>query len=280
MVRHSCPRGNSNTHRCKKTVSGRKALNPCPKGKVRNPKTGRCRLKVLSTLPIDQEYNIYIICKSKEIFDEKVEMLAKYKDTKIHRFYHIPAVFLKDTKANRKKTLKLNTRHNTLMKNRLRKLGCIFAHRNALRQIVKNQTDQNVILEEDANLDHVLPNPPKVSTYFGGWIVPPQITLAGKKNVRVPDLKPGLNEIHYDIFKILMSHSYYIKSHEHAKDILETIERPGKVKNYDVHLINHRFLNKFYYPAIFVQGRHVSDIDGKVNKNDEHAKNYGLEPSS
>jgi hypothetical protein len=305
MVRSRCPKGsrrNPKTQRCKKTVSARKDLGPCPEGKERNPATRRCRAKpeakprskprskpeakprskpkVLTTLPVDQEYNIYIICKSKAVFKEKVDMLATYKGTKIHRFYHIPAVFLKDTEANRNKTLKLNTRHNTLMKNRLRKLGCIFAHRNALRQIVKNQTDQNVILEEDANLDHVLPNPPKESTYLGGWIVPPQITLAGKKKVRIPHLKPGLNEIQYDRFKILMTHAYYLKTHENASDLLETIERPGKIKNYDVHLTNHRFLDKFYYPAIFVQGRHVSDIDGKVNKNDEHAKNYGLDSPS
>jgi hypothetical protein len=234
-------------------------------------------VRPLRALPVDQEYHIYIICKSQKIFKERVKTLEAYKGTKIHRFYHVPAVFLKDTPPNRVLTQKLNTRHNTLMKNRLRKLGCIFAHRNALRKIVKNKTDQNVILEEDATLDHVLPNPPKESAYLGGWIIPPQITLAGKKAIRIPDLKPGLNEIKYDLFQVLMAHAYYLKSHEQAHEILESLERPGKVKNFDVHLINHRFLDKFYYPAIFVQGTHVSEIEGKVNQNDVRTQNYGLD---
>ena len=192
-------------------------------------------VRPLRALPVDQEYNIYIICKSQKIFKERVKTLEAYKGTKIHRFYHVPAVFLKDTPPNRALTQKLNTRHNTLMKNRLRKLGCIFAHRNALRKIVKNKTDHNVILEEDATLDHVLPNPPKESAYLGGWIIPPQITLAGKKTIRIPDLKPGLNEIKYDLFQVLMAHAYYLKSHEQAHEILESLERPGKVKNSDEH---------------------------------------------
>jgi len=245
--------------------------------KTKKTKPSKKTVRPLRALPVDQEYNIYIICKTQKIFKERVKTLEAYKGTKIHRFYHVPAVFLKDTPHNRSLTQKLNTRHNTLMKNRLRKLGCIFAHRNALRKIVKKKTDHNVILEEDATLDHVLPNPPKESAYLGGWIIPPQITLAGKKTIRIPDLKPGLNEIKYDLFQVLMAHAYYLKSHEQAHEILESLERPGKVKNFDVHLINHRFLDKFYYPAIFVQGTHVSEIEGKVNQNDVRTQNYGLD---
>ena len=242
--------------------------------KKRTPK--KASAKPLKTLPQNKQYNIYIICKNKKLYNEHVKILRKYQGTKVHSFHYVKAVFLKPTSANKKKTQKLKTRHNTLMKSRLRKIGCIYAHRNALRKIVKNQTNNNVILEEDATLDHLLPQPPKSSTYLGGWIVPKQVTLAGKKKVHIPNLKNGLNEIDFDRFKVLMTHAYFMKTHDVAKKILQVIEGPDKIKNYDIFLNDYQFFHKFYYPAIFVQSSHVSDIDNKVNDNDKRSKNYGL----
>ena len=241
--------------------------------KTKRLRTNKQKIPILSE---DQEYNIYIICKNKQIFKDKVSTLERYNH-KINKSYYVPAVFLKDTPKNRKLTQKLHTRHNTHMTKRLRKLGCIYAHRKALKQIVANKTDNNLILEEDATLDHVLPNPPKKSSYLGGWIVPPQITLAGKQKIKIPNLKSGLNEINFDSFQVLMAHAYYMKTHEFAKEILESIEKPGKIKNYDVHLMDHRFLKQFYYPAIFVQGKHISDIEGVISRNDLRTHNYGLD---
>ena len=231
--------------------------------------------KTLKALPENKQYNIYIICKNKKIFDEHVSLLNKYKK-QIHSYHFVKAVFLKPSEKNKTKTKKLKTRYNTSMKARLRKLGCIYAHRNALRQIKKLKTDNNVILEEDATLDHLLPNPPSQSSYLGGWIIPPQISLAGKKKIRVPHLKKGLNEIDYDRFQVMMAHAYFMKTHEKAEDILKLIEGPLPIKNYDIFLSDHRFLQKFYYPAIFVQSKHASEIDQGTNKNDQRTKNYGL----
>ena len=39
-----------------------------------------------------------------------------------------------------------------------------------------------------------------------------------------------------------------------------------KLKNYDIHLGDQEFFKKFYYPPIFVQGSHVSDIEGVVRE--------------
>ena len=231
--------------------------------------------KTLKALPENKQYNIYIICKNKKIFDEHVSLLEKYKK-QIHSYHFVKAVFLKPTDKNKTKTKKLKTRYNTSMKARLRKLGCIYAHRNALRQIKKLKTDNNVILEEDATLDHLLPNPPSQSSYLGGWIVPPQVTLAGKKKVKIPHLKKGLNQIDFDKFKILMTHSYFVKTHEKAEEVLKVIEGPEPIKNYDIFLNDYRFFHNFYYPAIFIQSQHISDIDGSVNKNDLRSKDYGL----
>ena len=245
------------------------------RSKTRSRHSKKHSKKVLKVLPEDKQYNIYIICKNKKIFQEHVDVLQKYH-RKIHSYHFVKAVFLKPTPTNKRKTQKLKTRYNTSMKARLRKLGCIYAHRNALRMIAKGRTDNNIILEEDATLDHLLPNPPKKSAYLGGWIIPPQITLAGKQKINVPNLKSGLNEINYSKFQVMMAHAYFLKHHEKASEILKMIESPDPIKNYDIFLSDNQFLKQFYYPAIFVQSKHASAIDEGTNKNDQRTKNYGL----
>lgn len=223
------------------------------------------------------KYNVYIICKNEEIFNERVKMLEKYKK-KICKIQLIPAEFLKVTSCNKKKLLcKLNTRYNTGEKNKISKLGCISAHRKALLAIINNQTSNNIILEEDSIVSNNLPSPPKISCYLGGWIIPPQITKAGKEKIKINNLKYNqLNTIDYNKFKVLMAHSYFIKTIKEAETILLSTININKIKNYDVHLIDNKFFNHFYYPPIFVQGKHVSDIDNKINKNHIYTTNYGL----
>ena len=58
---------------------------------------------------------------------------------------------------------KLKTLYNTKEKSIIAKLGCIAAHRKALLAIFSNQTRNNLILEEDANLSGPLPAPPEES---------------------------------------------------------------------------------------------------------------------
>lgn len=224
---------------------------------------------------MSNKYTIYIICKNEEIFNNKKLMFKKYMN-KICNIIWIPAVFLKSTSCNKNLTKKLNTRYNTSKKSILYKLGCISAHRNALLGIINNQTNNNIILEEDAIIQK-LPNPPKTSCYIGGWIVPPQISNIGKVNIKIPNIKKNnLNEIDYSKFMILTTHSLFIKSINEAKDILyDTIDRDN-IKNYDIYLANNEIFKKYYYPPIFIQEKHISDIDKKVNKNHENTINYGL----
>ena len=220
------------------------------------------------------KYNIYIICKNDEIFREKEkEINSKYK-SKICHIQWIPAEYLKLTPCNKKILNDLNTRYNTQPNKVLAKLGIIGAHRKSLLSIYNNKTNNNIILEEDSNFSSKLPSPPKVSCYMGGWIIPPQITKAGKI---IPNVKPvnGLNTIDYDKFKVLMAHSLFIKTHEEAMDLLQSTFT-DKIKNYDVHLIDIKFFNNYYYPPIFVQGKHVSEIDKITNKNDQWTYFYGL----
>lgn len=220
------------------------------------------------------KYNIYIICKNEEIFMKKAKGInSKYK-TKICHIQWVPAEYLKLTQCNKKLLNDLQTRYNTQKKKILAKLGCIAAHRKALLAIYMNKTNNNIILEEDSDFAERLPAAPSVSCYMGGWIVPLQTTKAGKI---VPKVNPkkGLNTIHYDKFKILMTHALFIKTYNEAMDLFQTTIT-DKIKNYDIHLSSIEFLKSYYYPPIFVQGKHVSEIDQVSNKNDQYSYLYGL----
>ena len=220
------------------------------------------------------KYNIYIICKNEEIFLQKCKEFEKYK-SKICHIQWIPAEYLKLTQCNKRLLKKLNTRHNTKDKSIIAKLGCIAAHRKALLAIYSNQTNNNLILEEDATFSSKLPTPPKESCYVGGWIIPPQITKADKVKVNLHP-KKGLNKIDYKKFKILTTHSLFLKTYDEAIELLETLIKPDSLKNYDVLLSDTEWFSYFQYPPVFVQSDHKSEIDNAKNKNYLRTQNYGL----
>lgn len=220
------------------------------------------------------KYNIYLICKSEEDFIERSERITKDYKGKICHIQWIPAEYLKLTQCNKKVLKDLNTRWNTGGKKVLAKLGTIAAHRKALLAIYMNKTDNNIILEADAELSSALPKPPDKSCYLGGWIIPPQITKAGLVKLNVSP-KKGLNSIEYGVFSVLMAHAYFIKTFEESIELFQTTIT-DKIKNYDVHLIDLEYFKYFYYPPVFVQGKHVSEIDAVTNKNDLRTHLYGL----
>ena len=164
------------------------------------------------------KYNIYIICKNEEIFLQKCKEFEKYK-SKICHIQWIPAEYLKLTQCNKKLLKDLNTRYNTQSKKILAKLGTIAAHRKALLAIFSSKTNNNIILEEDATLTMSLPTPPKESCYFGGWIIPPQITKAGKVKMNVHP-KKGMNKIAQKV------------SEETAETIIEAVQGNKKLAGY------------------------------------------------
>ena len=219
------------------------------------------------------KYNIYIICRTEDEFLERSKELGKYK-AKICHIQWIPAEYLKLTQCNKKLLKDLNTRWNTEKGKILAKLGTIAAHRKALLAIYMNKTDNNIVLEADATLSSNLPSPPQNSCYMGGWIIPPQITKAGLVKMNIHP-KKGLNSIDYDKFSVLMAHALFIKTFEEAMELFQTTIT-DKIKNYDVHLIDLEFLKQYYYPPIFVQGKHISEIDNVTNKNDLRTQFYGL----
>ena len=226
-------------------------------------------------MPVNK-YNIYIICKNEEIFKKKAQKLHdKYKG-KICHIQFVPAEYLTLTQCNQKMLKKLKTLHNTKKKSIIAKLGCIAAHRKALLAIYSNQTFNNLILEEDADLMSSLPLPPSKTCYMGGWIVPPKVTLAGKVKLNIKP-KSGLNKINYDKFKIITTHALFIKDHDEAVKLLDMTIEPEKLKPYDIFLAQEKFFKDFYYPSIFVQESHKSEIDNKgADLNYYRTYNYGL----
>lgn len=220
------------------------------------------------------KYNIYIICKNEEIFNKKKDIFKKYKK-KVCHIQWIPAEYLTLTQCNKPLLKKLDTRYNTKKKSILAKLGCISAHRKALLSIFSNQTNNNLILEEDADLTGQLVSPPNNSCYMGGWIVPPQITKAGKEKVNIRP-KKGINKIDYSKCKILTTHSLFIKTHEEAMELLISLIKPEKLKNYDIHLADEQWFEYYYYPPQYIQGQHKSEIGGDGNLNHRRTNRYGL----
>jgi hypothetical protein len=108
---------------------------------------------------------------------------------------------------------------------------------------------------------------------MGGWIIPPQISKAGEKVGLEP--KKGLNTIDYDKFAVIMTHALFLKTFEEAIELFQTTIT-DKIKNYDIHLKELQYFKYYYYPPIFVQGKHVSEIEGNTNQNDKHTYLYGL----
>jgi len=224
-----------------------------------------------------KKYNIYIICKNEEIFREKAKQLNDLYKHKICHIQWIPAEYLTITQCNQKVLKKLKTLYNTKKKSIIRKLGCIAAHRKALLAIYSNQTHNNLILEEDADKIHTIPNPPKQSCYMGGWIVPPKISKTGKIKISLKP-KKGLQKIDYSKFKILTTHSIFIKSPDEAVELLDLTIQPESLKPYDIFLSDNQYFKYYYYPSIFVQKPHKSEIDNKSSDiNYKRTFNYGLD---
>lgn len=276
MVKRTCKRFKTKKgKRCPKCCSAEPKKCQWIKGTgcsdINNPKKEYPNKKVTGG------YNIYIICKSEEDFVEKSrKIMSQYKDIICH-IQWIPGEYLTLTQCNRKLLKDLQTRHNTQQKKIIAKLGTIAAHRKALLSIYSSKTNNNLILEADAVLSKKLPNPPSKTCYMGGWIIPPQITQAGKINMRkIVKPKNGMNEIEYDKFSILMAHAYFIKTYEESLDIFHST-LTEKIKNYDVHLIQERLIHAYYYPPIFVQKKHISEIDMVQNINDKRTYDYGLQ---
>ena len=90
----------------------------------------------------------------------------------------------------------------------------------------------------------------------------PQITKAEKGKGKCMSPNNGLNQIDYNKFKVLTAEQLFIKKHEEAIELLESLIKPDfSLKNYDVQLAEMEWFKFYYYPPMFVQSDHKSEID-------------------
>lgn len=211
-------------------------------------------------------YSVYLICKEED-FESKKESL---KDPLIKDFHRISPQYLNNNGVVLKD---LHTRYNTKPDKILSKLGCVAAHRLVLLSIYNQKSTNNIILEADAELKEPLPDPPSLSCYMGGWMVP---TKFSDKNPIIVKPNLGMNKINPEEFRIIMAHSYFVKYPSEAMEIFQSTIIP-KIKNYDIHLANQKYLKHYVYPPLFTQGKHISEIDKKINKNDQYTEMYGIQ---
>ena len=98
-------------------------------------------------------YHIYLIANN--LTYEKFYQ-RHISDPLIESISQVKPVYLEDCVSNHRLLPKLKTRYNTLIKTRLRKLGCIMLI-NALQKIVDNGHSNTLILEEDGDMTFTHP---------------------------------------------------------------------------------------------------------------------------
>jgi len=77
---------------------------------------------------------------------------------------------------------------------------------------------------------------------------------------------------------VITTHALFIKDYDEAIKLLDMTIQPESLKPYDIFLAGNQFFKEFYYPSVFVQGAHKSEIDNKgADLNYYRTYNYGLE---
>ena len=143
-------------------------------------------------------------------------------------------------------------------------VGCLLSHINIMKEIVNKKINKTIIMEDDAVLDFEtldkinLDNLPQDKMiYFGGIFRP--TTIKNNKDWSYSDcinnLKPGLNEINTDKYKLGGTHSYYFPTWEICQKVLNYLESKERIRAIDTEFIlmqkkRHDLCSQFYYPAL------------------------------
>ena len=151
----------------------------------------------------------------------------------------------------------------------LAKCACYQSHISLLREIVKNQLNNVLILEDDAIQISKVPTISKYNqdgiTYLGGFFGNKKIT--SKEPIEFKHRK-GMNELDTSKYRIFMTMSYFIPKWELARDLLLTLEsRSQRPRAIDIDYGNVLEKVYYHYPAIFVEEQGgLSTIRGKQTK--------------
>jgi GR25 family glycosyltransferase involved in LPS biosynthesis len=140
--------------------------------------------------------------------------------------------------------------------------GILNSHMTIIKKIVKNKIDQALIIEDDAIIDFKLLKkinldklPQDSIIYFGGSLHPPDTfknkTWSHEKTIKT--FKKGINKIDPEKFRILGGHGYYFPKWEHAKQLIDIIDKKKKIRALDTEMVKLQrsgIIKYFYYPAI------------------------------
>ena len=140
--------------------------------------------------------------------------------------------------------------------------GILNSHMTIIKKIVKNKIDQALIIEDDAIIDFKLLKkinldklPQDSIIYFGGSLHPPD-TFKNKgwsHEKIIKSFKKGINKIDPEKFRILGGHGYYFPKWEHAKQLVDIINKKKKIRALDTEMVKLQrsgIIKYFYYPAI------------------------------
>jgi len=150
--------------------------------------------------------------------DHSKDRWEHYKDKGCTRW---SATNFDEIKINDKNIQRLISYHNISMKEHLCKIGCIRSHTNLWRYIVQNKMNDVLILEDDADLVHKVPEDLPIDglSYLGGFVCHPKITKGPLK----PEFVDGIQELDKTKYRMMMTMSYYIPTWTIAEQMLNYI---------------------------------------------------------
>lgn len=150
------------------------------------------------------------------------------------------------------KNSRLYVRHNTKEDKVRGVYGCLMSHLNLLQYIVDEKINNVCVLEDDSTSDFIITDDLKNAdhiTYIGGWLVNKKI-----KDIKLPveeknSFTQGINKLTNS--RVLTTRAYYIPKYEHAKDLLDYINKKKVWKAIDIMMSE--YVNHLYYPALSKQ---------------------------
>lgn len=140
------------------------------------------------------------------------------------------------------------------------KCACYISHTSLWKYIVKNKINDVLILEDDAELVGDLPDSSKLPqegfTYLGGFASHTRLTQGPIKL----DFEPGLYEIDYSKYRMLMMLAIYIPHWTIAYKMLQAVEERGRPRAIDTMIKDTKRQQYLLYPAPFIEKEYPSQI--------------------
>lgn len=148
-----------------------------------------------------------------------------------------------------------------------------------LQKVVARGLKDVVVCEDDAHRIRRLPAARRLSrdgiTLLGGAIRTPGPWQSEEDDFRksgacarvLRNMRTGVNEIDYDIYRWTGACSYYVPGPAAARAVLDRLEnRDEKLTHFDVWAARHRLVKYLYYPNVFKEADYGSNIGTAANR--------------